>query len=585
MPWLVPQGEILLPTGRLLGQSGQPLPATREICGTAVMARLLAGPAGRALVQAEALERDTVGPRLGRMFRGPCCSPAPPAGGRRARRFVLAAGRPGPDFWNMKLSRPGSGEASSEWLDEGLPEGLDAPPEADEPGSDPDPDPRPGTGGSSKDTSCSPGRVLRAPFDAATEQFGPNEIADQGKRGWISLGPDPSGVPLRAYVSPDYVPTRSKAEMLEELIGDWIARCAPGWSTDFAMAERCIKWKSEDRPGLFWDEGQGYYHHALMFAVLTLYGYRTEAADFYRMANTCKITTDEIAHWVEDKARWVKSKSDACNDGTWSRIQLSEDGQATAERYFAGFPAWAFDGKVRLCARAYKAEAALADYYFYWAHRLYSAWMDGCGTDEHYELAYWCARAALSEITELASVMLHELAHLTGSLFHCDPKLAETDPHVPELPVASTTADIIAAIVGWFVGLFVPGGSPIWIAWFELLEELLLDTGDPPQDCCQYGLDGAFRVRLWAVLGCPRGHLYNAGKVDTATERFQDVAVDDWRTIDDSFNLDICKLSAGHNISGTIYHYLVPGSSGGFQWAIPSDCSSTAIASGWETWL
>lgn len=488
----------------------------------------------------------------------------------------------------MTLVRPGQGSKGT-WLGDGGDESVFPPPEAPEPGEDPDPDEpddRP-VPGKDEEPACSPGRPLDTPaFDPATAPFGPNDIAAQGKRQWISLGPDPSGLPMRAFLTAEYEPTRSKQEMIEALLPDWVAWCAPSWASDFSMAEGCIKWVSEDHPGLFWDEGQGYYHHALMFAVLTLYGYRSEATDFTRMADTCRISESEIARWVEDERRWIKSKSAACDDGAWGTIQLTEDGQAIAERHTPGFLAWAFGGKVRLCARIYKVEAALADYYFYWAHRLYSAWMDGCGTDDYLELAYWCARAAMSEIIELASVILHELAHLTGSLFHCNPSVAETIPDFPVPVSASTTTAVIAAIVGWILGLISGGvvAAAAEITALEIMAALLLDSMDPPQDCCQYGLDRTFRVRLWAKLGCPKGHLYSGDWLDRAHTRFQSNAVDTWLSIDDDFAIDICEVPSGDNIIGHIYHYLVPGSSGAFQWSIPTDCSSSAAAGGGVVW-
>lgn len=69
--------------------------------------------------------------------------------------------------------------------------------------------------------------------------------------------------------------------------------------------------------------------------------------------------------------------------------------------------------------------AALADYYFWWAHRLYD-WAESgnAGSDEDAVrfLAKWCARAALAEIVDIAGLLVHEITHLghfVDSLWEC----------------------------------------------------------------------------------------------------------------------------------------------------------------------
>lgn len=181
----------------------------------------------------------------------------------------------------------------------------------------------------------------------------------------------------------------------------------------------------------------------------------------------------------------------------------------------------------------------------------------------------------MSEITEISVIILHELGHLTGSKFHCNPRTAVAIPGDHPLS-ASTAGDLVAVVLGFlFGGLF---GS--WLLW--VLEELFADTSGPPVDCCQYGLEGNFRWRLWAALGCPPPHVYDVYESDLAGYRFS-WPIDTPHSWTFSF-ADTCALSGAANMDGEIDAYMAPGSGGSYQWAIPSSCSSETDSGGYQSW-
>lgn len=57
--------------------------------------------------------------------------------------------------------------------------------------------------------------------------------------------------------------------------------------------------------------------------------------------------------------------------------------------------------------------AALADYYFWWTRRLYSYGMDS-GSENTLTMARLAAKAALSEINEIAALLVHQYSHIKG---------------------------------------------------------------------------------------------------------------------------------------------------------------------------
>ncbi len=64
---------------------------------------------------------------------------------------------------------------------------------------------------------------------------------------------------------------------------------------------------------------------------------------------------------------------------------------------------------------SFLVNAAIADYYFWWARRLLAA-----GSFNQSFIGYLCARAALAELSEIGEVIVHELGHRIGGVGpHC----------------------------------------------------------------------------------------------------------------------------------------------------------------------
>jgi len=248
-PWSQAQGTYLPPGGQWLAEHGETIAPARESCGAAILATHLTPAQAVALLQEDRDGREPSRPWISPVLRRPCCVPQVTAGGRPVPRLVRSDGAPGPDFAQMALVRGRRWESG-----DGV--GLSADTlrlSHDKPGEGPtlSGGGRPGVGGT-VDAPCPP-RSLGSPSDLVVS-FGPNGIADQAKREWISLGPDPYGVPMRATVPADFKALYAKEMMLEAYIPDWLDRCAPSGGSDFSMAKRCIHYTSDrnlgDVPGL-----------------------------------------------------------------------------------------------------------------------------------------------------------------------------------------------------------------------------------------------------------------------------------------------------------------------------------------------
>lgn len=576
-------GEHLRPAGRLLGQTGTALQDASDTCGTSQMVSMF-GPTLASLVAA--VDQEEVAPdrpwtgadlQPGGFSSSQACS----SRGRQVAvlRFVSADGRPGPDWTALKVRAEGPASHSKtvraqkgpflESSSSRIRREVAPAPSVSTMGRESVAGPLPCSGG-----------------DGATSVT-PRTRRSLAGRSWIDLGPSPTGN-LRACVPASFVPTVSKGAMKEAFIPDWLAMCAPGGTSDWAMANRSIHWSSDPVHGLFWDDGYGFYHRALLHAVLTLYGYRGTAASFSRMSETCKLDAEFIRRKVDRGDKWIKSGSDWCPDIPEASLSISEFGQVTATRTKGGFVAWAY-GKVRLCDRFYEVEAALADYYFYWAHRLYAWVVEGHGTSRDLVVGYFCARAALSELVELSGIILHEAAHLSGSYFHCDPKIAEAIEGFPSAILSAETAgDLAEAIFGAIVALLFYLTGVVGLgaaAAYGLIAGLLADAADVgdtesgPQDCCQFGLGRSFRWKVWARLGAPPAQMRFEAEADRGGDRFID-AVGAPRALRTTGKA-LCRPMT---FDGVIDAYLVPGSSGSFQWVIPAHCSRGPVDAGFESW-
>lgn len=560
---LVPGGEPLHRWGLSLEAGGRPLGPAPDRCGNAELLRELqeltrSGIPASLIDAARSTPARPSGPWFGEDLRGRACCSRPPVGGKEdltglgveelsRRIWPTSTGtaqrpdRPRTDSWTDVL-RSGfrGGERTPVKREE-------------EPFEDRHDDsrPEPGMGGSSSSTERD------VPRCGSGGSITPDELPTLANQCALSLGDNWFGVELRAEVPAGYVGTRPKSEMKQAFIPEWMAMCAPAGESDWAMANRCIDFTSRDQPGLFWSDGHGYYHRALMHAVLTMYGYREVATSWTRMANTCEMDADWIRRHVENRSGWIGTKSFACN--SWApQLTVDARGQVILSRPYPvdGTTTAISWPRVNLCARFYKGEAALADYYFWWTHRLYSYYMDGEGTQIHWLVGLLCARCALAEIVEIGAVILHESAHRSGSFYHCRPSAG-------------------GSLLGHFVGAFLLALNPHLGHYYY--ESHLGDMTDGKQDCCQWGLEMGFRVRLTAALGLPPSH-DSAGEYLAGYHQRTRFNSRTGRAISGQFYTPYDCARSGTGPTYLLEHwlarYLVVGSSGHFAWNLDTKCST-----------
>lgn len=304
----------------------------------------------------------------------------------------------------------------------------------------------------------------------ATRIFHPHLLATSGRTSCLYLGPNPwangGALPvLEATIPVDYVPTRSKSEMKWALWPRWMERCAPGGNPDWSRAGACVQWKGgAGPPGLFWDEGNGFEYRFLLHAIVTMHGFRTYLSSRYQFPEACGMSTTKMDDYFKRRENWVK------NEYTWLRytakdwLWLDEKGQLHSSLYFDSKKgsAWAWAGRIRYEPEAYRINAAVADFYLWWAHRLYSYALDGGGGWLHLAMAWWCAQLAMAEIVSMCEMLVHEWGHLTGSSYHCGPGAGSAEgTNSPKSCCQYLSQVIFATRVSAEMGLPAPqqGGS------------------------------------------------------------------------------------------------------------------------------
>jgi len=87
------------------------------------------------------------------------------------------------------------------------------------------------------------------------------------------------------------------------------------------------------------------------------------------------------------------------------------------------FGAFQRGDRVYMC-KEMRLRAAVADYYFWWANRLFSYYAHESGDLWDNFIGSCCARSAMAEVNQIADIIIHEWIHwaanaLTGSGSHC----------------------------------------------------------------------------------------------------------------------------------------------------------------------
>ncbi len=522
---LGPAGQDLLPTGLLLAATGEEIGSQTPDCASALLASLpITG------IDMEAFE-PTEGPWIGDDLRSWTDT------GSRSRRQ-----RP-----TLKQLVAGAARGERMPTSDAEPGGTDLdPPEQEEDRRDAGS--APGSQGGVLSGGCDDGDVI----------IDPDDLPTLSGRCSITLGTFGSGsgaIELTATVPAGYEPSRSRGEMKRALLGDWLDWCVPAGEADWAQADRCILWTSNNRPGLFWDDGHGYYFKALLHAVRTVHGFAAYTKSLPSIASKCGYSAGSIRDKIETGRDWLVSANGICTASS-PTIQVTTDGRVQVA-FPGGDPlidhgAFAVAGNVYMCANNYKWRAALADYLLWWAWRLYGYALDESRSYHDMLVAQMCAVTAMAEITAIARLIVHELGHLFGSPYHC-----REDDLLGLLGSAFFGAVFDREVLG-----------PIESVVEALIAGKLY--------CCQDVCAGAFQARVQATLGLPSALYHGTGVTRDGMDRFESYGQekqDGWKPG------NRCGKD-GNPVWWTVRESLVPGSALDLSWRIPESCGDAPDRTG-----
>jgi hypothetical protein len=174
-------------------------------------------------------------------------------------------------------------------------------------------------------------------------------------------------------------------------------------------------------PGLFWDDGLGYAHRALQHAVVLIHTY----SDFVQEIRewSCNYDARELRARLEDGRLNLYVLGQGGRSGV---IRQGTNGFLRSERVAPDYIAYTYWGNIHFTSW-FRLHAALADLYFWWAWRCLGYAQEVSGSELDTVVGMCAARAAMAEIAFIASVIVHEYGHVTGSLYHCNNAFAQQD--------------------------------------------------------------------------------------------------------------------------------------------------------------
>lgn len=286
----------------------------------------------------------------------------------------------------------------------------------------------------------------------------------------INLGQSADFGVLEAWLPREYEPTVSVQTMREMLLPYWMEKKTLTW-TDAATH---IDFEIEPVPGAFWyTKPMGYYYMAILNAIVTLHSYADIVDELPVGPTACRVSSESLRTFIED-ANWSVVIREPHGDlppyEMW--IEVDMQGAVVASRRRDAPPnGWANAYQNPISHTIHfgekmKVSGALADYYFWWAHRLLGYSID-CQSLRHLVLALFCARCAMAEIGENCNLLMHEMMH-----FH----------------------------------EFGGGGH-------------CTHSGDP-KDCCNDTVPHGFSHLLWAKMGLPLPHMPDRTNTDRSGGRF-----------------------------------------------------------------
>ena len=245
------------------------------------------------------------------------------------------------------------------------------------------------------------------------------------------------GIELAADVPATFEPWKTETtadDALSVLLPDWYRRyVAVKESARLALPPFSAASTWPKNKGLFWTGHGGFGEAAVRMAARTVIAYGDHVGADREAAIACfgdmgrrygwpKLLRDMLASYQ------IKLRVDigGCVNSPDMILSLNKNSELGFLRPHEGPPREAFlmstDARrkqLHICG-LWLFDAGIADYYFYWAHRLFAySRVPGVGTPWHAFVACVSAKLALTQIVEIGGKLAHELGHFTGTQ-HCE---------------------------------------------------------------------------------------------------------------------------------------------------------------------
>lgn len=282
---------------------------------------------------------------------------------------------------------------------------------------------------------------------------------------------NPLAVPegrLLASLPIDFEPTSDHSEFLNAVLPRWWSKISSFdedlWDiADAVYMESALPRDGWLNRGLYWQQSDGFLRRAIRYAIVTLYGWAFTCESIGLFQTAGQIDKD----WIRSEMRnnWRVDIGPLC-DYSKDLIRIEGQGGVAVRRTWQG----GFIGMTPLGATTLNdgvhLNAALADYYFWWAHRLFDYIREGRSTNELADgyVMVCCARAALAEIAEISALLMHEISHWSAhpyTLAEC----AGVDLF------SNGRLECCHFMMGWFHGFRVAADCGLPLAMFPDLGE------------------------------------------------------------------------------------------------------------------